>query len=238
MAEQIIQYYRASTFALGLDGYNNTAALPSNMPLSNTSAPIPLSDDTPLPSNLNRTFLACVNTTVGASVPLIDNPKRHGLTQAQKGGIIAGSICGFFVFFFLACFLFGCYEDHRIKKRKHEAVKRSVSSNPTNDKPLNNTLLNFFAHFTPPCMANVSIRKIFSRLRAELATKTVEPTKGSKGSKWLSRIPCAHRLGYQTIKSKKNLQDEESAASDDLKIDHDEKSDSPATPRAHSPSAL
>ena len=87
-------------------------------------------------------------------------------------------------------------------------------------------------------MANVSIRKIFSRLRAELATKTVEPTKGSKGSKWLSRIPCAHRLGYQTIKSKKNLQDEESVASDDLKIDHDEKSDSPATPRAHSPSAL
>lgn len=59
--EQAVQYYRASSVVLTLDGYNDTAAL------SNTSAP-----DTPLPSWVDQPFLNCLNQTIGAAVPLVD----------------------------------------------------------------------------------------------------------------------------------------------------------------------
>ncbi|KZV98194.1 hypothetical protein EXIGLDRAFT_728659 [Exidia glandulosa HHB12029] len=60
--ETTIQYYRSSSVALTLDGYNNTAALSDDTSLPNT----------PLPSSLDQTFLNCLNVTIGASVPLID----------------------------------------------------------------------------------------------------------------------------------------------------------------------
>lgn len=60
--EQAVQYYRASSVVLTLDGYNNTAAL-----MENTSLP-----DTPLPSWVDDSFLNCLNQTIGASVPLVD----------------------------------------------------------------------------------------------------------------------------------------------------------------------
>ncbi|KDQ56798.1 hypothetical protein JAAARDRAFT_70481 [Jaapia argillacea MUCL 33604] len=81
LPEQIVQWYRASSFGLSLDSYNNSAALPSNMPTSNTSLPLPLSDDTPLPSGLNHTYLTCLNTTIGASVPLVDPPWKPSAGQ-------------------------------------------------------------------------------------------------------------------------------------------------------------
>ncbi|TDL24749.1 hypothetical protein BD410DRAFT_718553 [Rickenella mellea] len=68
--EQVIQWYRASSFALSLDSYNNSAALFSNMPLSSNQSALPLSSDTPLPAGQNSTFLKCLNTTIAASVPL------------------------------------------------------------------------------------------------------------------------------------------------------------------------
>ncbi|KAG6872527.1 hypothetical protein C0995_009101 [Termitomyces sp. Mi166 len=59
-AEQTVQYYRASTVALTLDGYNNTAVFePEGTP------------DVPLPSKIDTTLLSCLNTTIGAAVPLI-----------------------------------------------------------------------------------------------------------------------------------------------------------------------
>ncbi|KDQ51590.1 hypothetical protein JAAARDRAFT_62468 [Jaapia argillacea MUCL 33604] len=76
LPEQIVQWYRASSFGLSLDSYNNTAALPSNMPPSNDSLSPPLSDDTPLPTDLNTTYLSCLNKTIGASVPLVDPPYK------------------------------------------------------------------------------------------------------------------------------------------------------------------
>ncbi|KLO06146.1 hypothetical protein SCHPADRAFT_946334 [Schizopora paradoxa] len=74
LPEQVIQWYRASSFALSLDGYNNTAALASNQPPSNSSTDYTRLPDTPLPDGLNTTFLSCVNYTVGESVPLLDGP--------------------------------------------------------------------------------------------------------------------------------------------------------------------
>ncbi len=60
--EQAVQYYRASSVVLTLDGYNDTAALSDN-----SSIP-----DTPLPTWVDSSFLNCLNQTIGAAVPLID----------------------------------------------------------------------------------------------------------------------------------------------------------------------
>ncbi|TDL24753.1 hypothetical protein BD410DRAFT_785458 [Rickenella mellea] len=70
LPEQVVQWYRASSFALSLDSYNNSAALLSNMPASTNQSALPLSFDTPLPAGLNATFLTCLNSTIAASVPL------------------------------------------------------------------------------------------------------------------------------------------------------------------------
>ncbi|KAJ6540873.1 hypothetical protein DFH09DRAFT_1396041 [Mycena vulgaris] len=56
MPEQVIQYYRASSVALALDGYNNTAVFAPD----NTTAKVPL------PGNINPNLLNCLNKTIGA----------------------------------------------------------------------------------------------------------------------------------------------------------------------------
>ena len=60
--EQAVQYYRASSVVLTLDGYNNTAALADD-----SNAP-----PAPLPPWVDANFLNCLNQTIGAAVPLID----------------------------------------------------------------------------------------------------------------------------------------------------------------------
>ncbi|KAK7685532.1 hypothetical protein QCA50_011399 [Cerrena zonata] len=61
-AEQAIQYYRASSVVLTLDGYNDTTALQDN-----STGP-----DVPIPSWADTTLLNCLNQTIGDSVPLVD----------------------------------------------------------------------------------------------------------------------------------------------------------------------
>ncbi|KIJ46254.1 hypothetical protein M422DRAFT_29387 [Sphaerobolus stellatus SS14] len=61
--EQVIQYYRSSSIALGLDGYNNTSVFSNN-----TNA-----TDTPLPTIGNQTFLNCLNSTIGNQALLLDD---------------------------------------------------------------------------------------------------------------------------------------------------------------------
>ncbi|ESK96190.1 hypothetical protein Moror_7180, partial [Moniliophthora roreri MCA 2997] len=58
--ESVIQYYQASSFALMLSGYNNTAVFKAEG-----------TPDTPLPSNINNTLKDCLNQTIGEAVPLI-----------------------------------------------------------------------------------------------------------------------------------------------------------------------
>lgn len=96
LPEQIVQYYRGSSFALSLDGYNNTAALPSNMPASNTSSLSQILDTT-LPPMLNMTFLECLNATIGSSIPLVDPLSKPGLSAGAIAGIVIGSVFGFIV---------------------------------------------------------------------------------------------------------------------------------------------
>ncbi|KZO99187.1 hypothetical protein CALVIDRAFT_473861, partial [Calocera viscosa TUFC12733] len=67
--QQAMQYYRASSFVLFLDSYNNTAALPAYAPLSNSTAGN-LTADTPFPNGLDMTFLNCINETIGNAAPM------------------------------------------------------------------------------------------------------------------------------------------------------------------------
>lgn len=60
--ESAVQYYRASSVVLTLDGYNNTAADSSD----------PNAPNTPLPTNIDTTLLNCLNSTIGQAVPLVD----------------------------------------------------------------------------------------------------------------------------------------------------------------------
>lgn len=86
--EQAVQYYRASSVVLTLDGYNNTAAL-----LNDSSIP-----DTPLPSWVDQPFLDCLNQTIGASVPLVDGVLPFGLhlTSPSMGLLAVGWLMVFF----------------------------------------------------------------------------------------------------------------------------------------------
>lgn len=60
--EQIVQYYRASSIALSVDGYNNTATYaPDGTP------------DSPLPATVDLKLLNCLNQTIGLAAPLIDS---------------------------------------------------------------------------------------------------------------------------------------------------------------------
>ncbi|KAK7447381.1 hypothetical protein VKT23_014091 [Stygiomarasmius scandens] len=62
-AQSAIQYYRASSVVLTLDGYNNSATW--NNATNDTA-------DTPLPSNIDNNLKDCLNFTIGTTVPLVD----------------------------------------------------------------------------------------------------------------------------------------------------------------------
>lgn len=78
--EQAVQYYRASSIVLTLDGYNDTAALSGG---NDTQS----QQDLPIPGWVNGTFLDCVNQTIGLAAPLISagEPRWAGANQQVVG---------------------------------------------------------------------------------------------------------------------------------------------------------
>jgi hypothetical protein len=84
-----VQYYRASTVALTLDGYNNSATF--NDDNSNEDAM------SPLPGGIDMDLLNCLNATVGEAVPLIDG--AAGLSPMGLGNM--GMIGLVWMFFWL-----------------------------------------------------------------------------------------------------------------------------------------
>ncbi|KAF8650225.1 hypothetical protein AX16_005340 [Volvariella volvacea WC 439] len=81
--EQVIQYYRASTVALTLDGYNNSAVFGSEG-----------TPNSPLPNNTDMTLLNCLNETIGTAVPLVDGaPGQYPLPTLGLFGLV-GLIVG------------------------------------------------------------------------------------------------------------------------------------------------
>ncbi|KAF9532163.1 hypothetical protein CPB83DRAFT_784913 [Crepidotus variabilis] len=74
--EQVVQYYRASSVGLSLDGYNDTSVFDSS------DEPGP---DTPLPTHIDTNLLSCLNSTIGSSVPLVGSA-RSNLTSFTSLG--------------------------------------------------------------------------------------------------------------------------------------------------------
>jgi hypothetical protein len=70
--EQAIQYYRASSAVLVLDGYDS-GVLNGTQNLNTSVAPV-----LPLPSGIDTMLLTCLNDTIGRAVPLIDAGFRTG----------------------------------------------------------------------------------------------------------------------------------------------------------------
>jgi hypothetical protein len=93
--ENFIEWYRSSSFALAYTGYNNTYALP---PLNQTAG-LGWHDSTLLPVALiSSPFLQCINETIIASLPILDQANSPLST-----GELAGIIIGFAVAIILSC---------------------------------------------------------------------------------------------------------------------------------------
>ena len=66
--ERAVQYYRASTVVLALDGYNDTAMLSGGNAQTHT----------PLPAGVDRALLDCLNYTIGESAPMFSGVGGRG----------------------------------------------------------------------------------------------------------------------------------------------------------------
>ncbi|KAI9569797.1 hypothetical protein HD554DRAFT_2087454 [Boletus coccyginus] len=76
--EQAIEYYRASSIVLTLDGYNNSATLSSD-----TNA-----TDSPLQSGIDTTLLDCLNQTIGLSALLISGAGLQWSTGPSSASLL------------------------------------------------------------------------------------------------------------------------------------------------------
>ncbi|KZV86263.1 hypothetical protein EXIGLDRAFT_653377 [Exidia glandulosa HHB12029] len=83
-SSEIIQWYRASSFALALQGFNTTATLSGAANI-----------DGMLPSTLDLSLLGCINKTIADNLPIL-GPKPR-LSEGAKAGIIIGVIVGAFI---------------------------------------------------------------------------------------------------------------------------------------------
>jgi hypothetical protein len=83
--ENVIQYYRASSYALAFAGYNNSRALNSSTEASDA-------DSDPLPDSVtNSTFRQCIDGVIANALPIIDGPSKHSYL-----GLILGLVLGIF----------------------------------------------------------------------------------------------------------------------------------------------
>ena len=86
----VLQYYRASSFALAHPKYNNTYAHP---PL-NTSTLFTHDQSTPLNDVMKfSTWLKCINETIADALPILDAPPT-ATSSALDGGTIVGLVFG------------------------------------------------------------------------------------------------------------------------------------------------
>ena len=84
------QYYRGSSFALTLNGYNNS--LP-NVEIQNSSQTFTVfgPQPTPLPAGVNTTYFSCLNSTIGSYIGLIDSDLETGFAvpRVSSGSLTA-----------------------------------------------------------------------------------------------------------------------------------------------------
>jgi len=80
---EIIQFYRASSFALSLRGFDV-----STLPEGTASA------DAALPVSVDRAFLQCINSTIASTIPILDASNRHTLPPAVIQTVICSAVIG------------------------------------------------------------------------------------------------------------------------------------------------
>ncbi|KAG8835434.1 hypothetical protein FRC17_003333 [Serendipita sp. 399] len=87
--ENVIQWYRASSFVLAFTGYNNTFAFP---PLNETAG-LGWNSSSPLrDAQLYSPWLHCINNTIVAALPILD--PKSGLSDGAVAGITIAVIFG------------------------------------------------------------------------------------------------------------------------------------------------
>ncbi|KAG5651941.1 hypothetical protein H0H81_006883 [Sphagnurus paluster] len=101
---QALQYYRASSVVLTLDGYNNTAAM---LPAGATS-------NTFLPGGIDANLLNCLNTTIGSTVLLID--PSNPLSGNAVVVIISASLATIAILAYLNCLILDRWRQKRITR--------------------------------------------------------------------------------------------------------------------------
>lgn len=77
--EQAVQYYRASSAVLFLDGYNN----------SNTFSNANDTQDTPLPAWVDLSFLDCLNSTISHNILLVNGARAFAQLSSSGALVLA-----------------------------------------------------------------------------------------------------------------------------------------------------
>lgn len=115
-----IQYFRASSAVLTLEGYNNTAAL--------SDAP-DISAFSPIPANTDTSLLSCLNTTIGASIPLVDAPPKFHWDSLGIFLLILAGCAGLALLVVVACCCCCSAYGRRLRKREALVGKAAAGSN-------------------------------------------------------------------------------------------------------------
>ena len=99
----VLQYYRASTFALAHPNYNNSYAYPP----FNTSTLLTHDQSTPLNDVMKySSWLQCINGTIFIALPILDVPPAEDANHLRER--VAAIICGVFFGPFAMAFLCVC----------------------------------------------------------------------------------------------------------------------------------
>lgn len=133
--ENVIQYYRSSSFALSYPGYHNSFAVGSQDTQQS------FGESTPLPSAIiSSPFLKCINETIGAALPIIDMPVKI-LSTATLLGMTFGILLVFIIVFTVPCILerihTGVWDispGFRERQAERLRIQREAAGNPQEEE--------------------------------------------------------------------------------------------------------
>lgn len=189
-----VQYYRASSAVLTLEGYNNSVVLSS----------APNATAKPLPANVDWTLLACLNATIGAAIPLVDAPaSKARFSGLAIFGIVLASLIGF-VFCCMPCCLgccLGCFVSGRDERHRRRSSAVPSQRLPE-DRRTDDSLVRYRAEQRNREQRSVAVKPAPAVVQEKEESKThtvaiSEPIDTSPGSRlWdTSRTQLALRSG-------------------------------------------
>ncbi|KAG8752566.1 hypothetical protein FRC14_006937 [Serendipita sp. 396] len=123
--ENVLIWYRASSFAIAYENYTNTYAL---APLNETTG-VGWENSSlfPGPQQISP-FLHCVNRTIAAALPILDAEQEESLTAGQIAGIVIGGICGAVILGVGAWFGWKFWRNKKVQRQHQQKEYHSVAS--------------------------------------------------------------------------------------------------------------